>query len=113
LRFYFESSARAHYVDTKFGGKTYEDKDKILAVFKPMKRRTKEEMKIPEVLLCEKQYEKVKRRIPFRKLLVDIPNREQLVNFYDELCDYVHLSEIAQTDALRFWLESRTKASAI
>lgn len=64
LRFHFESSVRAYYVDTKFDGKTYEEKVRTLTIFKPMKRRTEEEVKLLQDVL-EKQYEKLKSGIPF------------------------------------------------
>lgn len=102
LRFYIESSARAYYIDTEFCEKTYEDKVKLLNIFKP--RKTEEDLKLLQTLLCEKQYEKViSKRLIFGKLLEDLANKKysELAEFYDELCNYVHLSEMAQTDALR------------
>ena len=100
LRFHLESSARAYHLDAEFGDKTYEEKVTILTIFKP--RRTRKEMKILKALLCKKQYDKVKGRTPgFGELLSDVPDKEQLTSFYYELCDYVHLSEIVQTDPLR------------
>ncbi len=100
LRFYFETSARAYYIDREFNEKTYEDKIKLLNIFKPEK--TEKDLELLQILLCEKQYKKATTIRPiFRKLLKDLPNKKELTDFYGELCNYVHLSEIAQTDALR------------
>jgi len=59
-------------------------------------------MKLLKALLCEKQYDKVKRKRPrFGELLINVPNKEQLERFYYELCSYVHLSEPTQRDKLK------------
>jgi len=100
LRFYFESSARAHFIDTEFNKKTYEVKVRLLNIFRPEKKKKEEDL---QAILCPKQHEKATKRRPrFGELLKDLPNkkRDELKDFYGELCSYVHLSEIAQTDAL-------------
>jgi len=76
LRFYLESSARCYYIDSKHNKKGYEEKMKILKNLR-WKR--------------------------FKELLQDLPSekRKELGDFYNELCNYVHLSEESQTDALR------------
>jgi hypothetical protein len=74
LRSYVESSVRAYYIDTKYHKTSYECKVKIL--------------------------EEVRWR-RFKDLLKDLPNKKRncLKSFYDKLCNYVHLSEITQTEA--------------
>ena len=102
LRSYLELSARAYYIDTEFNNKTYEVKVKLLNIFKPEEAKT-EDLKSLRAILCPKEYEKAtKKRLGFSGLLKDLPNkkRDELKNLYSELCDYVHLSEKAQTDAL-------------
>jgi hypothetical protein len=104
LRFHLESSARAYYLDTKYDGKTCKEKVTLLTIFKP--KKTEEDVKLLKALLSEKQYDSIVvkgRRPRFGELLIDVPNREQLKSFYDELCNYVHLSQTAQTDELRYF----------
>lgn len=72
LRFYLESSARAYYIDSKYPKTTYKCKVNIL--------------------------EEVRRK-RFTDLLKGLPKKNKLKRFYDDLCNYVHLSEITQTDA--------------
>ena len=74
LRFYLEASARSYYIDSMHQEITYECRVAILK---------------------EVRWKK------FKDLLKGLPKvkRNQLKSFYDELCDYVHLSEEAQTDA--------------
>ena len=76
LRFYLEASFRAYYIDSKYHGMNYKHKVKKL--------------------------KKVSRK-KNKKLIADLSmeKRCEFLCFYGELCDYVHLSEISHTDALR------------
>jgi hypothetical protein len=78
LRFYLEASFRAYYIDSKYHGMNYKRKVKKLKLKKVRYKKNKE-------LLANLSREK----------------RKEFLDFYSELCDYVHLSEISQTDALR------------
>lgn len=81
LRSYLEASERSYYIDSRYPEKSYEDKVKILRLFKS---------------------EKNGKKIKFKELLRGIPTieRNDIGKFYSDLCEYVHLSEQAQTDAL-------------
>ena len=76
LRYYLESSTRSYFIDSKYNQKNYEDKLKVL-----------------KGLLRER----------FIDLLLNIPEekKKEITDFYHKLCDYVHLSEQSQTDALK------------
>ena len=75
LRFLLEASVRAYYIDTHFPEKEYKSRVSKLKIFK---------------------------KKSFAKLIVSLPldKQKELHGFYTELCDYVHLSEMIQTDAL-------------
>jgi hypothetical protein len=76
LRFYLEASARSYYIDLMHQEVTYECKVSILK---------------------EVRWKK------FKDLLKSCPNgkRNEPNRLYNELCDYVHLSEEVQSDATR------------
>ena len=76
LRFYLEARVRSYYIDLMHQEMTFNCKVSIL---------------------------KEVRWKNFRELLKGLPKekRKELKSFYGELCDYVHLSEEAQTDATR------------
>jgi hypothetical protein len=75
LRFYLEASSRSYYIDTRHQEMPFNCKVSIL---------------------------KEVRRKRFIELLKGLPKkRKEFKSFYDTLCDYVHLSEEAQTDATR------------
>ena len=98
LRFYLEAGARAYYIDSEYGEKSYQDKVNILKfLFQP--RKTKEDVDSLQLLSTEIRR---KNGVKFKDLLRDLPREKQdeLNEFYRELCNYVHLSEQAQTDAL-------------
>lgn len=77
LRFCLEASARCYYLDRNFANKSYEKKKSALNCL----RWKKFKKKLLNGLVLEK--------------------REEIGEFYKKLCDYVHLSEESQTDALR------------
>lgn len=79
LRFYLEASARCYYVDRNFGEKNVQEKKEILRIFKEKR------MRLEKDLLKDLKTQK----------------RREVGKFYNELCDYVHLSEESQTDALK------------
>lgn len=76
LRFYLESSARSYFIDSKHHDKNYEDK---LLSLKDL--RGKWFINLVWNLSKEK--------------------KNEINDFYHKLCDYVHLSEQSQTDALK------------
>jgi hypothetical protein len=99
LRFYLEDSERCYYIDSWHEDKSYEEKVKLLRLFKP--KLTEEDREILKVILGKKQEEKIGKKIKSNELLREIPSekQEEIEKFYSYLCDYVHLSEEAQTDA--------------
>ena len=76
VRYYIETSARSYFIDWKYPEKTYEEKVKKLHKVRFNK---------------------------FKELVQSLPveKRVEINDFYGDLCNYVHLSEITQTDALR------------
>jgi len=101
LRSYLEASERSYYIDSRYNEQSYEDKVKLLKLFKA--RKTKEDMELLKTILSNKQQNKIREKIKSGELLHGIPVKKQneLEKFYSDLCEYVHLSELAQTDALR------------
>jgi len=101
LRSYLEVSERSYYIDSRHHEKSYEDKVKILKLFKL--RKTEEDITLLKTILGKKQESKIGRKINFKELLWGIPpkKRNELVMFYSDLCEHVHLSEQAQSDALK------------
>ena len=76
LRYYLESSTRSYFIDSKCHEKTYEDK---LTSLKDLPRKR------------------------FTDLLRNLSEEKNniITDYYHKLCDYVHLSEQSQTDALK------------
>ena len=98
LRFYLEASIRAYYIDSNFREMAYNDKVKMLNIFKPYK--LEEDLKSLQTL-TGKELDDLKNKIRFEDMLKGLPKRKEITIFYSDLCNYVHLSEQAQTDALR------------
>jgi hypothetical protein len=101
LRFYLEDSERSYYIDSRHYEKSYEKKVNLLRLFKPKKALTDEDKEILKAILGEKHEGKIRKRIGSKELLSGVPKEKQdeFEKFYSDLCDYVHLSEEAQTDA--------------
>jgi len=95
LRFYLELSARGYYIDTNFDVNSYEDKVSLLKIFMPKKLLEEKDKKSLGILLGNKKY----RKPQFEELVANLPKKGELSDFYKELCNYVHLSEITQTEA--------------
>lgn len=100
LRSYLEDCMRSYYIDSRYPEKSYEDKTNILRLFKP--KKTEKDTELLKTILGKKREREISMRITFKELLQGMPRkkRNELEKLYSDLCEYVHLSESAQTDAL-------------
>ena len=97
-RFYLEASIRAYHIDSTFREMAYADKVKMLNIFKPYK--SKEDLKSLQTLTGQ-SLDELKNKIRFEDMLKGLPQKKEITMFYSDLCNYVHLSEKYQTEALR------------
>ena len=70
----------------------------MLNIFKPYK--SKEDIKSLQTL-TGKKLDELNNKIRFENMLKGLPEKKEIKLFYSDLCNYVHLSEQSQTEALR------------